>query len=244
MNTAKQNTLPSSKSYIDRVVNNKIFKLTLVALTFVSIVITGIIYNQQFIRLLPLFISLYVVLFQANANRYAYIVGALNALIYTYVYIKLDLYASAASAAFFSFPIQILTFLNWRKHAYKSSVIFRKMPNRTRLLTSALLVVVWLIIYAILKTTNASYAFLDNTVSLLGIVVSILIMLAYIEYLYLFMLSTFLTLVLNVQIALDDISHITYVIYSVYSLICAIIAFVNVLKLYKVQQYEKLQTQD
>lgn len=233
---SKKGLLANASAAIAKTVNSRIFKTVLIAVTFVSIAVTGIIFKQRFIRILPLFISLFVVLFQANANRYAYIAGGLNCLLYSYVYVQLGLYASAASACFFSLPIQILTFLNWKKHAYKKSTVFKKMSNKTRIYLGVVLLVVWIIIFAVLKVLNSDYAFLDNTVSLLGILVSVLTMLAYIEYSYLWIVSIFLSLLLNIQVALNNPAQITYVIHSVYSLVCTVIAFTNVIKLYKIQQ--------
>lgn len=224
---------------MENILNNKIFKTIFLILTFLSITVTGIIFKQQFIRILPLFISLFVVMLQANANRYAYIAGAINCLIYTYVYIQMGLYGQVVSTIFLSFPIQILTFLNWRKHAYKSSVIFKKMSNKTRVCISALVVVVWVGMFVLLNALNSNHAILDNTTSILGILVSILTMLAYIEYSYLWIINTFLSVFLYVQVAIDDPAQITYVIYAVYSFVCTVIAFINVTKLYKVQRKER-----
>lgn len=159
-------------------------KLVLIAITAILIIVTGVMFKQRFIRILPLFISLFIVTLQARANRYAYIAGGLNACVYTYVYIRLGLYASAARALLFSAPIQILTFLNWNRHSYKDSTVFRKMNVKTRIFWTAVLIAVWCVVFAILKFMKSNYAFLDNTCSLLGIV-AVLTMLAYIEYLYL-----------------------------------------------------------
>lgn len=230
--------LETTSNSIARLINGRKFKTILLLVTFVLLIVTGILFKQEFIKLLPLFISLYVMLFQANANRYAYIIGAINCLLYTYVYIHLGLYANAASAVFFSFPIQILTFLNWKKHAYKKSVIFKKMTNKNRVYLGVLLVVVWSVVFVILKLTNGNYAFLDNTVALLGIAVSVLTMLAYIEYSYIWIVSCFLNVFLNMQIMLDNPQYISHFIYSLYCLICTIIAFINVIKLYNLQQAE------
>ena len=95
--------------------NNKTIKNVVLWTTFVLIVVAGIVFKQPFIRMLPLLISLFIVLFQAEANRYSFIAGGANALFYTYVYFQVGLYASAASALFLSFPIQMLTFSSWKK---------------------------------------------------------------------------------------------------------------------------------
>ena len=72
---------------------------------------TGIQFQQPFLRMLPLYISLCVGMLQSRASRYASLVGGLNSLVYTFVYISLGLYASALYAIAVSFPLQIATFL-------------------------------------------------------------------------------------------------------------------------------------
>ena len=55
----------------------------ILAVTYVSILITGIIFKQPFYRILPLFISGIVMFLQSYANRYGYLLGGINAVIYT-----------------------------------------------------------------------------------------------------------------------------------------------------------------
>ena len=89
---------------------NKKTKSIVVVITMITVIVSSIIVKQDFIRTLPLIISLFVMLLQADANRYAYLAGGINAIIYGFVYWRLGLYASLASAVLFSVPIQILTF--------------------------------------------------------------------------------------------------------------------------------------
>ena len=90
-------------------------RLCLMAVTAVLITVTGIIFRQSFIRILPLYVSLLVGLLQSRANRYASLLGGLNSILYTLVYIYLGLYASAGYALLFSFPLQIVTFILWSR---------------------------------------------------------------------------------------------------------------------------------
>jgi len=212
-----------------------------IMLTFCAILAAGIIFRQSPLRIFPLFISLFIMMFQADANRYAYLAGGLNSILYGLVYIYIGIYASAASALLFSFPVQILTFLNWKKHSYGQSVHFKKMTAKQRIAVTAAFIAVWIGLFTILNLMGSQYAFLDNTSSLISILVSVLTMLAYIEYSYLWLLSSTLSFILNIQVALDNPSHITYVIYSLYSGACVIRAFINVHKLYKKQQRENIE---
>ena len=73
---------------------NKIFAnpilFILMPITAVAITITGIIWKQSFIRILPLYISLTVMLLQSRANRYAPLIGGLNSILYIFTYIYLS----------------------------------------------------------------------------------------------------------------------------------------------------------
>lgn len=219
--------------------NNNTVKRTILFTTFALVIITGIIFGQPFIRMLPLIISIIIMMFQSEANRYAYIAGGVNAVLYAYVYFRLGLYASAASALFFSFPIQVLTFLNWNKHSYKKSTQFKSLSDKARIYIAVGLIVGWLAVLKVLQLVGSEYAILDNTASMLGILVSVLTMRAYIEYSYLWIVSTAMSVILNIQVAVNNISHITYVIYSCYSMWCVCMAFINVRKLYKQQTENK-----
>ncbi len=57
---------------------------TIIAITFILIVATGTAFKQQFIRMVPLIISIGVMLLSSEANRYAYLVGGLNSIIYAF----------------------------------------------------------------------------------------------------------------------------------------------------------------
>lgn len=218
---------------------NLTIKNFIIALTFILILVTSILTKQKFIVIFPVFISLFIMSLQAEANRYAYLAGGINAVVYTGIYIYLGLYASAASAIFFSFPLQVVTFITWKKKAYKKSTVFKKMSSKVRLIVSASFAICALILYAVLKAIGSDYAVLDNISTLVGIMVSVLTLLAYIEYAYLWLLSGVLQVILNIQVMMNNQpEHITYVIFSLYSAYCIVMAFINVHKLYNEQRKE------
>ena len=119
---------------------------------------------------------------QAKANRYAYIFGGLNSILYAAIYVYAGIYASAASSFFFSFPIQIFTFWNWSKKTYKKSTKFRTMSTKARILSTLGFLAVWAGVLIALTLIGSSLALLDTSASLLGMTVLILTMLAYKEY--------------------------------------------------------------
>ncbi len=210
-------------------------KKILIAVTGAAILIAGIICKQEFFLMIPLFISLFVMGFQSEANRVGALCGAINSLIYTGAYIYMGVYASAASSFLFSFPVQLMTFFRWKKNAYKKTVVFKRMTNKMRIILSLALLAVWGILAGVFVHLKYEYAVLDSISFLLGFVVPVLTMLAYIEYTYLWIVTAVVTLLLSVQMVIVDYKQTTYLIYAVYCFFCIISAFINVRKFYKEQ---------
>ena len=204
----------------------------------ISIITSGILLNQDFICMIPLCISVFIMLFQSQANRYAYLIGGLNAIIYFLVDNHLGLYASAASDILFSFPIQVLTFLNWHKHAHKNSVVFKKMNLKQLSFTAIAFLTAWIVQFIVLIASGSNYAFLDNTSALLGILVSILTMLAFIEYTYIWIIQGAISILLRIQLVVNDFSQLSYLIMTVYSFIYIVIAFFTVREKYNEQRFQ------
>lgn len=219
----------------------KLSKKIIIVVTGAAILAAGIICKQQFFLMIPLFVSLFVMSFQSEANRLGALAGALNSVIYTVAYIIMGVYGSAASAFLFSFPIQLGTFFNWKKKAYKHTVVFKKMTVKQRLLFCGAVLAAWVALAAVFIHLEYEYAVLDSISFLFGFVVPILTMLAYIEYTYLWIIQSVIGLFLNVQMVVNDYRQTTYLIYGVYALYCVICAFVNVRKFYKEQQKETAQ---
>ena len=211
-------------------------KLILIAITGVAILVAGVLCKQEFFLMIPLFISLFVMAFQSEANRYGALAGAINSLIYAAAYLYLGVYASAASAALFSFPIQLMTFFRWQKNAYKSTVIFKQMSAKVRWIFGGAVVALWVTLAGVFVYFNYEYALLDSISFLLGFVIPVLTMLAYIEYTYLWIISSAVNILLSIQMVVNDYRQTTYLIYAVYSFYCIICAFINVRRFYKEQQ--------
>lgn len=214
----------------------KIYKKIIIIITGIAILVTGILCKQEWFLMVPLFISLFVMAFQSEANRIGVLIGAVNAALYTVTYIYMGVYASAASAILFSFPIQLMTFFRWKKNAYKSTVQFKKMSTKVRILFFGSIVVLWAVLAVVFYYLSYEYALLDSLTFLLGFIVPILTWLAYIEYTYLWIVSAVVGLLLNVQMVMNDYRQATYLIYGVYALYCVIGAYISVQKFYKEQQ--------
>lgn len=201
----------------------------------ILLTITGICFHQSFLKILPLFVSLFVMALSANVNRYALLLGGINSILYAVIYFSYQLYGMAAYALFVSFPIQAISFILWRKHAYRQSVTLKKLTVRQRLAMFIGFLVAWFVLYIFLRKSGASYALLDNTVTLFGVLISVLQMLAYIEYTYLMIPNGIVTCALYIQMLFRSPEQTTYLIFSIYSLVCVVRQYINAKKLYQVQ---------
>lgn len=202
----------------------------------VLLTVSGVIFHQSFFRILPLFISLAVMILQAKVSRYAFLVGGLNSILYAVVYFYYGLYGVAAQAFLFSFPMQIITFFNWKKNAEKDTVRFRRMKGWQYVVCIASYIAAWIGLYFILKHVGSDYAVLDNTVTLLGVFASILTVFAYIEYAWLHLSVSVMNIFLYIQVIPAHHDQVTYLIYGIYSLICISMHFRKARRLYKEQQ--------
>ena len=214
----------------------KLYKKIVIVITGIIILITGILTHQNPLLMVPLFISLFVMGFQSEANRIGVLIGSVNSLVYTGAYIYMGVYASAASALLFSFPIQLMTFFRWKKKAYKKTVVFKKMSTKARILFAAGVVALWSVTAYVFTLKDYQYAIWDSYLFIMGFIVPILTMLAYIEYTYLWIVNCIIGLFLNVQMFLVDYTTANYFIYGVYALYSVIGAYISVQRFYKEQQ--------
>ena len=217
----------------------KLYKKIIIVITGIAILVTGILCKQEFFLMIPLFISLFVMAFQSEANRLGPLMGSMNSLLYAACYIYMGVYLSAVQALLLAFPIQLITFFRWKKNAYKKTAVFKKMSAKTRIVFFVGVLALWATLAGVCCYLNYEYAILDSILFLLGVIVQILTMLAYIEYTYLWIIQAVIGLFLNVQMVFVNPKETTYLVYGVYALYCVIGAFISVQKFYKEQQQEK-----
>lgn len=214
------------------------------AVSAVLITVSGIVYKQSAIMMLPLYISLFVMLLNSSANRFGPLIGGLNCLLYTYVYFHYGLYGMAISTLLTSVPIQIMTFILWNKHAYQSSTVFKKLSLRGRVITAAIFAAVCVGAYALLSMTDSSYKLLDTLNSLFGILVSLLTLFAFIEYAPLNLVSSAIAVVTYVILTVDAPEQMPFLVSTVHSLICVVRANFCVFRLYSEQKVAKRISND
>ena len=220
-----------------------IMLVILVMITFTSVTVTGLYFGSPVWRLLPIWISHIIMLMTTKANRYAFLMGGLNSILYAAVYFHLTLYSSAFYALLFSFPMQVVSFLNWNKDAYKHSTVLKSLNKKQMsfvLLGLAgvwsFLSFVWPVICRALSMETSEYMYLDNATSILGITSTLLCTFKYLEYPLFSMISGIIGVVLNITVVMNDPAHTPYLIYGIYSLICVFKGYIYMIKLHREQQ--------
>lgn len=200
------------------------FLCILELITLVSVVGTAIAFKLSFFKLLPLCISLVVMFLSAQVSRYAFLLGGINSVLYAISYFSMTLYTSAAYALAVSFPLQIITFINWHKKSTGAKTELRRLTKKQLILSAIILAVAWITLYVVFSLMNSTYMILDNTSSLLGIAVTILSLLRFKEYAPLNIVSAIIGLILHISVFLNTPSQLPYVIFAIYSITCVTIA--------------------
>lgn len=208
----------------------------LMLITFIFITISGLVYRQSFLRILPLYVSLIVALLQSEVNRYANLIGGLNSVIYSIVYLYYHLYAMAAYAFIVSFPVQIATFVLWNKQSWQNSTVLKKLSLVKRSILIVGSIAAWGIICFFLSGTGSNYKEIDTAVTVLGTVGTVLMMFSYLEYTAFTFGSVFFSIMLYAAMLKDTPEQMTYLGFSVYSMICLLVAVFKANKIYKKQQ--------
>ena len=213
----------SAKSVIEFFTPIKIFA----SMVFVAEVVLALIYKPALLSILPVFISVFILFMQTRVNRFAYLVGAANAVLYAVAYYTMSLPATAAYALLISCPLQIITFLLWQKNTTNGSTATKKMGWLGRLILASAVALTWLLMYLIFKSFNSEYMFFDTTVSVLGIVSTVLVMLRYAEGTLIGFPSSIVSIILYIQMLDSDPSRVIWLIFTVYTLTCQTVTFIN-----------------
>lgn len=210
-----------------------------VAIAFVGVLISSIFTGQHFLLVLPLFNSLIIMLLTSSINRYGQLLGGINSIVYGVVYIYFGLYGMAATTILVNAPIMIITFILWNKKSYKHSTLLKKLSIKQRICGLVLLLCLMLGPFVVLKLINPDgHILLDTAISVIGWVVTLLTLFAYIEAYPLNVINCSLNLILFGIMTADDMKQLPYLIYSIYSTVMVIRSCFMSTKLYAEQHSE------
>lgn len=187
----------------------------------------------------PLYISVCIIFLQSGVNRFAFLLGAINSLFYAVVYVYDGLYLTAVYAALFSFPVQLLTFIRWKKKDSAGKTVFREMTWKQRALTAVCFIACFAAFYALLRHFGSDYSFYDSLSMLFGILVTILCAAPYIEYSPLQVTSVAVGLFMFAKMARTQPLQYTYLVYQIYCMLCVTVAMIRIFSIRKRQRLEK-----
>jgi len=223
----------------------KTFDIALVCTTAVLITICSFIFRENAFVVIPLYVSLFVWFLQSKANKFAFLLGGLNSILYAAVDFFNGLYALAVYDVLVSCTLQVVTFINWNRHSYgKNSTVFKRLSIKQIIFIALIGAVVWCSLYLILSFFKSGYMLFDNTLTLLGITATILCALSYIEYTYLQRLTLVIHLVMYAMMFAEKPIMITHFIFNIYAFICSTRGFIKMKKLYLEQQSTKGETKN
>lgn len=200
----------------------------------VLIIVFAIINQQSFIKTLPTLITLVVLIMSVRANRYAFLVGAGNCVLYTVAYLSEGVYFSAINAFLVSMPIQIFSFFVWSRHKETKT---RSELIRMKWWQLALSVIAifpaWAGCYLGLGAFfEGNMAILDSLVFVLGLLISTLLAFRFIEGQYFNIISCVISLIMWIFICFNTPDSINFLIISCYNLFRTVQAAVNWTLLY------------
>ena len=215
-----------------------LFEYIPMAVTGIIILACAIVFKQMFIKVLPLFFSLLIMLLNARANRIGFILGAINSCIYIIGYLMEGVYGTVASTVF-GIVIMLITYFRWKSNAYGKATMFRQFSARGRVLLALVLCVAWMATSFVLLKIGGTATAIDGLSMVLGFATNILTIVAYVEAPFLNIISGLCQFALWVQIVFvnGNYTAMTYLVYNVYCTYMIIRTFYRWLKLYKEQKH-------
>ncbi|MBR2466218.1 MAG: nicotinamide mononucleotide transporter [Clostridia bacterium] len=237
MQTKESKAVQSLKDDTQKRASKKIFtELFPIAITGILLIACSIVFKQKFIKLLPTLVSLIVMLLSARVSRFAFLLGGLNSALYSVGYFMERLYPSAVSALAFSFPIQIASFILWSKNqTEKKEVKVRRLNKKSGSVLLVASVAGWIVSFLVYRELGTKSLVLDNTIFVLGILITVMQMLRFIESPFLNVISLMVGIVQWTVLTIENTANINYLIYHVYCFYFAVVAIFEWIRIYKGQ---------
>ena len=221
-----------------------IFEYLPMAITALTILISAIILKQMVIKVFPVLFSIVIALLSSKANRLYFLLGAANSVIYIIGYIMEGLYGTMLSTLF-GIVMMLIAFFQWKKNSYGKATIIRKFTTKQRILLVCGLIIAWGIATLVLGKIGGSVSVIDGLVLILGFVVPVLNIWAYIESPALNCICLLMQIPMWVIIIFSDskLENITYLISTIYTFYMMVRTFIKWYVLYK-EQHAKIKSKE
>ncbi|MBQ9692776.1 MAG: nicotinamide mononucleotide transporter [Clostridia bacterium] len=200
-------------------------------------------------KLLPTLISPVVLVLTAHANRYGFLLGGFNSLLYAVTFFMEGLFFSLFTAVAVSFPVQVFSFFHWsrnRKDEKSEEVALKTFGVKGNALMILAMAAVWAVCYFLIGDLIASqnYKLFDTIGFVTGMACTFIAAFRYVESMYINVICVTCSVLTWVSITLKDPSSVNYLINSLYSLYTVIQASYIWTKLYVKQKRELSMTRE
>ena len=206
----------------------------------VAILTCAFVFGQKWYKVLPTLNTLVILLLSARVDRRSFLLGGLNAALYGIGYLGEGLYFSVINCLLVSMPLQLFSFFHWKKHADGKSTKLRTLGWRGEIIVISLTIVGCLCCYWFLLPFFAGekQAALDIFLFVIGLVITVLSMLRYVEAPYYNLISAGANLVMWTLICVGNIADLNYLIMAAYSLFRVVQSVITWTKQYRKSKRE------
>lgn len=201
----------------------------------VAILTCAFVFGQKWYKVLPTLNTLVILLLSARVDRRSFLLGGLNAAFYGVGYFTEGLYFSVINCLLVSMPLQLFSFFNWKKHADGNSTKLRTLGWKGEIVVVSLTVVGCLCCHWFLLPFFAGekQAALDIFLFVIGLVITVLSMLRYVEAPYYNLISSMANLIMWILICTQNIADLNYLIMAAYSFFRVVQSAINWTKQYQ-----------
>lgn len=206
----------------------------------VAILTCAFVFGQKWYKVLPTLNTLVILLLSARVDRRSFLLGGLNAALYGIGYIGEGLYFSVINCLLVSMPLQLFSFFHWKKHADGKSTKLRTLGWKGEIVVISLTIMGCLCCYWFLLPFFAGekQAALDIFLFVIGLVITVLSMLRYVEAPYYNLISSMANLVMWILICTQNIADLNYLIMASYSFFRVVQSVVTWTKQYQKSKRE------
>ena len=187
----------------------------------IAILTCAFVFKQKWYKVLPTLNTLVILLLSARVDRRSFLIGGLNAAFYGIGFFTEGLYFSVINCLLVSMPLQLFSFFNWKKHADGNSAKLRTLGWRGEAVVISSTVVGCQLCYWLLLPFfegGQQQVMLDIFLFVIGLVITVLALLRYVETPYYNLISAIANVVMWVSICTGNIANINYLIMAAYSL--------------------------
>ena len=187
----------------------------------VAILVCAFLFKQKWYKVLPTLNTLVILLLSARVDRRSFLIGGLNAAFYGIGFFSEGLYFSVINCLLVSMPLQLFSFFNWKKHADGNSTKLRTLGWRGEAVVISSTVVGCQLCYWLLLPFfggGQQQAALDIFLFVIGLVITVLALLRYVETPYYNLISSTASLIMWALICIENIADLNYLIMAAYSL--------------------------